>query len=409
MTNFEKLQSAVVSGNVVEIVAKLIAHALDSRASDIHIEPETKTVRTRIRIDGVLHEVVEYSHNMHPAIVSRMKIMSNLKIDEQRLPQDGRAQVMTEDGRRMDLRVSTLPTVNGEKIVMRIQDKNKKIPSFEILGLSGRNLTVLRASLNAPNGIILVTGPTGSGKTTTLYSALEQINAPEVNIMTIEDPVEYQMEGLNQSQVHTDIGFTFTTGLRTALRQDPDIIMVGEIRDEETIEIAIRAALTGHLVFSTIHTNSAVSTVTRIIDMGVKPYLIAAALNTVQAQRLVRRLCPKCREAYTPSETELADITGFMQGISEQVIAQIPKPWMMYKGRGCADCGNSGYYGRIGIYEVVEFDHDISEAISSGASEDEIQALALRQGAMTLAQDGLLKALAGETTLQEVIEVARMH
>lgn len=405
----EKLQSAVLAGNVVEIVSKLITYALDSGASDIHIEPSVKVVHIRIRVDGVLRDVIDYPQNMHPAIVSRIKIMSNLKIDEQRLPQDGRAQVSTEDGRRMDLRISTLPTVCGEKIVSRIQDKSKVIPTFEELGMTGRNLSTLRKSLHEPNGIILVTGPTGSGKTTTLYSGIKEINTHDVNIMTIEDPVEYQMEGLNQAQVQPDIGFTFGAGLRTALRQDPDIIMVGEIRDEETIEIAIRAALTGHLVLSTIHTNSAISTITRLGDMHVKPYLIAAALKTIQAQRLVRGLCSQCKEAYAPNESEQLDIQALLQNLPESEQSRIPQIIQLYKGKGCEECGNSGYKGRIGIHEVVEINREMANAITGMANEEELEKTARKSGFISIAQDGLLKALNGQTTLAEVMEVARIQ
>ena len=291
----QAVQDAIVGGNIPQLVMNAVSYAIDLRSSDIHIEPLKNTVQIRYRVDGSLRRIVEYPPNIHPAVVSRIKIMSNLKIDEQRVPQDGRAQVTTQEGRELDLRVSSLPTINGEKIVMRIQDQSKEIPTFEKLGIAGNALKYLGHALELPNGIILTSGPTGSGKTTTLYAAMTILNKPDVNILTIEDPVEIQMDGLNQSQVHPDIDYTFAFGLRTALRQDPDIIMVGEIRDKETVDVAIEASLTGHLVLSTIHTNSAVETLTRIINMGVPTFLMTATINAIIAQRLVRRLCAKCR------------------------------------------------------------------------------------------------------------------
>src|SRR3989339_36366 len=306
------LQDAILAGNIPSMVMNIISYAISIRSSDIHIEPQKNTIRLRCRVDGVLREIVEYPHNLHPAVVSRIKIMSNLKIDEQRIPQDGRCHVTTEEAKEMDLRVSTLPTPNGEKVVMRIQDESKEIPKLEDLGIEGASLKNILYGLSVPNGIMLTSGPTGSGKTTTLYSCLNILNKPEVNIMTIEDPIEIQMDGLNQSQVHPDIEYTFATGLRTALRQDPNIIMVGEIRDRETINIAIEASLTGHLVLSTIHTNSAVETLTRIVNMGVPTFLMTATINAIIAQRLVRRLCEKCRKPAVLDEYTLAMVRSAM-------------------------------------------------------------------------------------------------
>jgi len=293
-------QDAIIAGNVPDIVKYILTHALDSGASDVHIEPWEFSVGVRLRTDGTLANLIEYPENIHTAVVSRIKIQSGMKIDEQRRPQDGRLKMITDDRREMEMRVSTLPTLHGEKVCMRVQDKNKDIPPFEKLGLSGNNLDRMREMVKNPNGINLVTGPTGSGKTTTLYSALFQLNKPDVNIMTFEDPVEYEMPGLSQSPVRSDIGYDFAAGLRTALRQDPDIIMVGEIRDQETIEIAIKAALTGHMVLSTIHTNSAAATITRLLDMGLAEYKITATLRTIQAQRLAKRICENCKEEYEP-------------------------------------------------------------------------------------------------------------
>ena len=337
--------------------------------------------------------------------------MSNLKIDEQRIPQDGRTQVITEENLEIDLRVSSLPTVNGEKICMRLQDKNKEIPDLNALGIQGSALKKMEETLTYPNGILLVTGPTGSGKTTSLYSSLNRLNKIDVNIMTIEDPVEYQMDGLNQSQVHPDIDYTFALGLRTALRQDPDIIMVGEIRDQETIEIAVRAALTGHLVLSTIHTNSATSTLTRILDMGVKPFLITSSIRTILAQRLIRQICENCKESYTPEKKEKDELEKVLKNIKKTDGFDVDnlKNLKLYKGKGCDICNNSGYKGRIGIYEILKMDREIMEYILQGKSEKDIEELAIQKGMVLLQQDGCLKALQGLTTLEEVFRVTRVY
>ena len=339
---FKQLQETIISGNVPQLVLIMISYALDMRASDIHIEPEKNTIKIRYRIDGVLRRIVEYPPNLHPAVVSRIKIMSNLKIDEQRIPQDGRTEVTTKDGREMDLRISTLPTVNGEKVVMRIQDKTRKIPKIEDLGVRGNGLKFLKKALSLPNGIILTTGPTGSGKTTTLYAALDELNDEKVNILTIEDPVEIQINGLNQSQVHPDINYTFASGLRSALRQDPDIIMVGEIRDRETMDTAIESSLTGHLVFSTIHTNSAAETLTRIANMGVPAFLTASTLNLIISQRLVRRICPNCKEEFKPNEVTLKAVKKALKNLhpDEPLDEELKKNLKFYAGRGCKECGN---------------------------------------------------------------------
>jgi len=397
------LQNAIISGNVPQIVLASISAAVVMRASDIHIEPEEHIVRIRYRVDGALKQIVEYSTNIHPAVISRLKIMSNLKIDEQRMPQDGRAAVQAEDGRELDLRVSTLPTVNGEKICMRIQDKSRKIPKIEELGMRGNNLKFFKEAVAAPNGVILVTGPTGSGKTTTLYSCMQELNTEDVNIMTIEDPVEYQMDGLNQSQVHAEIDYTFSSGLRCALRQDPDIIMVGEIRDQETIGIAIQAALTGHQVFSTIHTNSAVSTLVRIADMKVKPYLITSALHTIVAQRLIRKICSECKEEIPLDEANLVEINKILTGYQttpedEQILANKK----IFKGKGCDVCGGTGYKGRIGIYEIMPMFREVADLVLENAPSHILSEAAIKGGMTTLAQDGIMKVFLGLTTLEEV-------
>ncbi len=408
----QQLQEAILSGNIPQMVLNIISYALDLRSSDIHIEPETNTVRLRYRIDGVLRQIVEYPLNIHPAVVSRIKIMSNLKIDEQRIPQDGRSEVTTKDNREMDLRVSTLPTVNGEKIVMRIQDKSRKIPDLPELGLDAHNLEMLQDALALPNGILLTTGPTGSGKTTTLYSALSRLNTIKVNIMTIEDPVEIQMDGLNQSQVHPDIDYTFAYGLRTALRQDPDIIMVGEIRDQETIQTAIEASLTGHLVLSTIHTNSAVETLTRIDNLGVPPFLMAATIELIIAQRLVRKLCQNCKIQFNP-ETEMLnrvkkaiDKIG-TPGIVPPNLIENPIFWKE-NPEGCAECDGIGYKGRVGLYEILRTNNEIRKMILDKASPLDIEEIAMQKaGMITLEQDGVLKVLQGITSLDEIYRVAK--
>lgn len=407
----QALKNSILAGNIPQLVLTVISYALAMRSSDIHIEPSENTVLVRYRIDGILKKIVEYPQNLHPAVVSRIKIMSNLKIDEQRIPQDGRSEVTTEDNREMDLRVSTLPTVHGEKVVMRIQDKSREIPSLEKLGLAGVSLEIIQKSLALPNGIILTSGPTGSGKTTTLYSALTILNKPDVNILTIEDPVEITMQGLNQSQVHADIDYTFASGLRTALRQDPDIIMVGEIRDKETINVAIEAALTGHLVLSTIHTNSAVETLTRIINMGIQPFLMVATINAIIAQRLVRKICQDCKKEDTPEESVMKSVTQALEKLNEHEksfydAALFEKP-TFYTGAGCDTCNGAGYLGRVGLYEVLQMTNDLKRMVVEDKSTLEIEEQAMKDGMVSLEQAGILHALKGDTSLKEVYRVAR--
>jgi len=407
-TKSDHLKEAILASNVPQMVMYTISYALALRASDIHIEPLEDGVRIRYRVDGVLEQIVEFPNTMHPAVVSRIKIMSNLKIDEQRIPQDGRATVTTKDGREMDLRVSSFPTVNGEKIVMRIQDKSRKIPSLDDLGIKGNADKFIRRALESPNGIILTSGPTGSGKTTTLYACLNMLNKVGVNILTVEDPVEIQMDGLSQSQMHSDIGYSFATGLRAALRQDPDIMMVGEIRDEETMNVAIEASLTGHLVLSTIHTNSAVETLTRIINMGVPPYLIASTVDTIIAQRLVRVLRPDCRVIDTPDPDILKAAVRAIKTLHPDEKANFPQiNWespVFYKP--AENCQGSGYRGRSGLYEVLPFTIKLKNAVLEGKNTLEIEELAKKEGLVTLEQAGVIKALLGETSLSEVYRVA---
>jgi len=408
-TKLKQLQDAILGGNIPQMVLSTISLALDSRASDIHIEPGETSVRIRYRIDGVLKHIVEYPHNLHPAVVSRIKIMSNLKIDEQRIPQDGRSTVTTKDGREMDLRISTLPTVKGEKVVQRIQDKSRKIPDLPELGIHGASLRFFEEALSLPNGVILTTGPTGSGKTTTMYSALSRLNKVDVNILTIEDPVEIQLPGLNQSQVHAEIDYTFANGLRTALRQDPDIIMVGEIRDRETIDIAIEASLTGHLVFSTIHTNSAVETLTRILNMDVPGFLMASTIELIIAQRLVRKLCEHCKIAAQPDADILKSVKRATEnmGSTEEIEPEKLQALAFFTAKGCAECENAGYKGRLGLYEVMRMTNELRRMISTAASSLEIEKAAIKSGMVTLEQSGIIKALKGETSLDEVYRVAK--
>lgn len=381
---------------VISIVDSLISQAIKERASDIHIEPMDKAVRVRLRIDGVLRELINFPLYTHASIVSRLKIMSEMDIAEKRLPQDGRIKFQ-EAGREIDLRVSTLPTILGEKIVLRILDKKSVIVDIAGLGFSKDNLKRYQSLYNQSYGMILVTGPTGSGKTTTLYSTLTGINSPGKNIITVEDPVEYRLDGINQVQVNYKAGVTFANGLRSILRQDPNVIMVGEIRDGETADIAIRAALTGHLVLSTLHTNDAPGAVSRLIDMGIEPFLVASSVLGVVAQRLVRVICPECKQSYVPRpESQERLFLG----------VESDKPVVLYRGAGCNRCGNTGYRGRMAIHEVMIISAQLRELINKRVSSDELGTLAGKEGMVTMRQDGISKALEGLTTIEEVMRVA---
>ncbi len=375
---------------VVRLVNFLLTDAITKGASDIHIEPYEKRVRIRFRIDGVLYDQMSVSIKMRDAIIARVKILSKLNIVERRVPQDGRIKVRIKD-READIRVSTLPTVFGEKVVMRILDKSSIVFDLDLLGFEEEQKALFEKMISKPYGMILITGPTGSGKTTTLYSALKKLNKPEVNIMTVEDPVEYNFEGINQVNVNETVGLTFASALRAFLRQDPDIILVGEIRDQETADIAIKAALTGHLVFSTLHTNNAPATVTRLVDMGVEPFLVSSSLILVVAQRLVRRICQHCKEEITPDPAILEALD-----IKDNNIK-------FYKGRGCPNCRKTGYKGRIAVYEMMEVTDEMRKAIVKGASEDEIREMAKANGMVTLIEAGIIKAQRGLTTLEEVL------
>jgi general secretion pathway protein E len=376
---------------IIKLVNNLLYQAVRSRASDVHFEPFEKEVVVRFRVDGVLHEIMRVPKKAHPSMVSRVKVMSSLNIAEKRLPQDGRARIKIA-GKDIDLRVSVVPTSHGERVVMRLLDRSSMMLPLEEIGLRGPKLEKLLKIINMPHGIFLVTGPTGSGKTTTLYAAITKLNREEKNIITIEDPVEYQLKGIGQIQVNPKINLTFAQGLRAILRQDPDIIMVGEIRDLETAEIAIHASLTGHLVFSTLHTNDSAGAITRLIDMGVEPFLVASSLIGVLAQRLVRTICPFCKKPYKPSSDEIKELKGVN---------------VLYRGEGCEQCMGTGYRGRTGIFELLIVDDDIRALISKNVPTNVIKKAAVEKGMDTLREDGLKKVREGITTLEEVIRVTQ--
>lgn len=398
------LVEAYKGGAIPEIVASTMFLAIRMNASDIHIEAEQEAVRVRFRIDGVLYDIIQVPLFLHAPLVSRIKILARMKIDEQRVPQDGRFDVIV-DQRQVDVRVSTLPTVHGEKVVMRLLDKNAGIMSLEQLGITGRNFDVLVRNIEKPYGIILVTGPTGSGKSTTLYAVLSRISKPEVNIVTLEDPVEYELPGLNQSQVKPQIGFTFAEGLRSVLRQDPNIIMVGEIRDLETAAMSTHAALTGHLVLSTLHTNDATGALPRLINMGVEPFLITSSLNAVVGQRLVRKVCESCREPMQIPHSVLGFVQKQLSALPHGQLKDINLDQLVfYHGKGCGKCTN-GYRGRIGIYEVMEMSDQIEELAVRKAPASELKKVAIGAGMITMIQDGLIKALKGMTSIDEIMRV----
>lgn len=381
---------------IIGIVNSLFSQAVRERASDIHIEPQEKVLRVRFRIDGVLREVASFTRDIQAAVISRIKIMSDMDIAEKRLPQDGRINII-EQGREIDIRVSTLPTILGEKVVMRILDKKAVILDINRLGFASNNLERYRRLYAQSYGMILVTGPTGSGKTTTLYSTLSEVHNDGKNTITVEDPVEYRLNGINQVQVNPKAGLTFASGLRSILRQDPNIVMVGEIRDNETADIAIRAALTGHLVLSTLHTNDAPGAMTRLIDMGVEPFLVASSVLGVIAQRLVRVICPDCKKPYIPAPDATERL--FLGLSPEQDIT-------LYQGTGCVNCSFTGYRGRMGIHEVMPVSARIRDLINRRVSADEIAHTAVNEGMLSMREDGIQKALEGLTTIQEVMRVA---
>jgi type IV pilus assembly protein PilB len=396
-------ESVIKEAPIAKIVSTILEFAVKNRASDIHVEPEETRTRIRYRIDGILQEKLALPPTIHEALISRIKILSQLKIDERRIPQDGRFSFDLAQ-QEVDLRVSTLPTVFGEKVVMRLLKKTGGIPTLAELGVRGIQYQLLQSAITKPHGIVLVTGPTGSGKTTTLYSLLSQLNKTSVNISTLEDPVEYQIPGINQVQINPQAGLTFASGLRAFLRQDPNIILVGEIRDKETTQLAIQAALTGHLVFSTLHTNDSATAIPRLIDLGAEPFLIATVINGVLAQRISRRICEHCRESYMPDEAIQENIRQVLGPLlpAKYKGQQIP----LYRGRGCEECTGSGYRGRMGIYEFLVITPSITSMIVSEVNAKDIEEKGKSEGLILMKQDGYLKVLDGFTTIEEVLRVA---
>lgn len=404
--NYKKVSA---EAPVAKIVNTILEYAVKARASDVHIEPQEDNVRIRYRIDGILQEKYVLPRNVNDAVVSRIKILSNLKIDEKRVPQDGRF-FFSSEGTDVDLRISTLPTTYGEKVVMRLLKKSQKVPSLPDLGLRGLALRNLGDAIARPHGIIIVCGPTGSGKTTTLYSVLDKVATPRVNVVTIEDPVEYQMKGVNQVQVNVQAGLTFASALRSFLRQDPNVIMVGEIRDTETAELAINASLTGHLVFSTLHTNDAAGVPPRMLDMGVEPFLLTSSLTCVVGQRVLRRVCADCISSREMTPDEENEIKSTLGPIYDMIVdkwkkegkkIQLPKPV------GCEKCNNTGYLGRIAIYEVMPISEKIAKLVVEKVAASELQKTAMSEGMLTMKQDGYVKVLENVTTIEEVLRVAQ--
>jgi len=414
----EDLEKVAQGLPIIRIVDTLIKHAMLQGASDIHIEPDEKEVRVRYRIDGILHDAMTLPRQVKEGIIARIKVLSNLKLDEHRVPQDGRFKI-EKDGAKMSFRVSILPIFDGEKIVMRLLDESSKGLTLESMGLGGQALEIIHREIRKPNGMILVTGPTGSGKTTTLYTIMDILNTSQVNISTVEDPVEYRMPRVNQTQIHPKVGLTFAAGLRSLLRQDPDIIMVGEIRDKETMEMAMHAAMTGHLVLSTLHTNSAAGTLPRLLDMGAEPFLAASTINVIIAQRLVRKLCSDCKKEYYLTEKELKvlgesyDMESILKAVGgRQAAGEIVKgksKWeniKLYRPVGCEQC-NEGYRGRNGIYEVLGISEEIEKLISQASSTETIERKAREEGMLTMVEDGFAKAIMGLTSIEEIMRVTK--
>jgi general secretion pathway protein E len=401
LTDIENIQDISVMESdapIIKLVNRLMMQAFRERASDIHVEPYQSEVRIRFRVDGILHDVLSLPKRIQSAVVSRIKVMANLNIAEKRLPQDGRIGIKLGD-HSVDLRVSTVPTANGERLVMRILDKSSVLYGLEELGFYPDDMVIVNMLLRQEHGIILVTGPTGSGKTTSLYSMLSKINSPDKNILTIEDPIEYQLKGIGQIPVNTKVGVTFASGLRSIVRQDPDIILVGEIRDLETADIAIQAALTGHLVFSTLHTNDSATAVTRLIDMGIEPFLVTSSVNAIVAQRLCRKICSDCRQPYYPENESLFEI-----GLVRE---RLETEGHLYRGAGCMECLNTGYKGRIGIYEILVMSDSIKTTVLKTSDSNIIKRQAIEEGLHTLREDGARKVRDGVTTIEEVMRVTQ--
>lgn len=416
----ENVRNLVQDAPITRALNTILDYAAESRASDIHIEPREKSIKIRFRVDGILLESMDLPKEVESALISRLKILSNIKIDEHRIPQDGQFK-FSHDGRDIDVRVAIAPIVYGEQVVMRLLDKGGQILTLEGLGFRGRSLRIIDQGIRQPHGMTLSTGPTGSGKSTTLYALIAQVKSPAINIVTLEDPVEYNMEGINQMQVNTEVGLTFASGLRSILRQDPNVVMVGEIRDVETADLAVQAALTGHVVLSTLHTNNAAGVLPRLLDMHVEPFLIASTVNTIIGQRLVRRICDKCIQEYPATTAQIQSITkavgsilpkaaGDLKTVGEDLgYDNLPlanqNAYTLYKGAGCNECSN-GYKGRIGIYEVFSMSPSMESLVVEHKTTSDIQAQAQKEGMITMKQDGYLKALSGLTSLEEVARVA---
>ncbi len=393
----QDLLDATDEAPIIRLINSLMFEAVKKRASDIHIEPFEKELSVRYRIDGILYEIIKPPKRFQSSIISRVKVMAGMNIAEKRLPQDGRIRIKIA-GKDVDIRTSIIPTSFGERVVMRLLDRSSVLIGLDNIGLTGEKLKLINQLIKRSNGIVLVTGPTGSGKTTTLYSVLSVLNSPEVNILTIEDPVEYQIKGIGQIQVNSKIDLTFANGLRSILRQDPDIVLVGEIRDKETAEIAVQASLTGHLVFSTLHTNDSAGGITRLIDMGIEPFLVSSSVVAIIAQRLVRTICPVCKTAYRPNDEELMEI-----GITRDLLHDDA----VYKGKGCVNCVNTGFKGRTGIYEIMIIDDEIRSMITKGVDSSMIKHAAINKGMTTLKEDGIKKIVGGVTTIKEILRVTQ--
>lgn len=397
-----EISQLIKEAPIAKIVSTILEYALTSRASDVHIEPQVDRVRVRYRIDGILYDKLSLPKGVQDALVSRIKILSEMKIDEHRIPQDGRFNFKAGEN-EVDLRISTLPTAHGEKVVMRLLRKSGGVPTLSELGLASVALKNLETAIARPHGIILVCGPTGSGKTTTLYAVLSKLNTPKVNIMSLEDPVEYQISGVNQVQINPGVGLTFASGLRAFLRQDPNIILVGEIRDTETTDLALQAALTGHLVFSTLHTSNSSGAIPRLLDLGAESFLLASTMTAVVGQRIARKICSYCKETYTPTPEVLLEIKNLLGQLFPKQQTDIK----LAKGKGCEQCGNSGYLGRIGIYEVLLVSEKISRLILERSDASAIEKQSISEGMITMKQDGFLKMLSGMTTMEEVLRTAQ--
>jgi len=416
----EPLQTLVQDAPITRALNTIMDYAVNAHASDIHIEPREGDVRIRYRIDGILQEIMKLPKSIEPALISRVKILSNLKIDEHRVPQDGQFQIKS-GGHTVDLRIAIAPVVYGEQVVIRLLDKDETLLTLDNLGFRGRSFRLITAGINRPHGMTLATGPTGSGKSTTLYAVIQAIKNVAINIVTLEDPVEYKMDGINQIQVNGDVGLTFASGLRSILRQDPNVVMVGEIRDKETADLAVQAALTGHVVLSSLHTNSAAGVLPRLLDMEIEPYLIASTINTVIGQRLVRMLCTNCREEYQASSLETDSINKVLGKLLPKTKEDMKKvgedlgyeslpladqtAYTLFKAKGCGEC-TSGYKGRMGIYEVFSMSEAMEQLLLKHATTSEVQVEAQKSGMITMKQDGYLKALTGITSMDEVARVA---